>query len=969
MLSRTLVFTSLLLGTLGVPAAAQDFGIRPHLDWQTVETEHFVFHFPAEMRAWTLSVAERIEPIHDAVAAIVGYAPPQRTTVVVEDPFNLPNGSAYPILGAPAVYLWPTPAEPTDQTGNNRNWGEVLAVHEFAHVAHMSRPSRNRWQRLIWKLVPVQVGPITRKAPRWLFEGYATYIEGKLTGSGRPHGAWRPAVLRQWALEGKLPTYAQLNATGGYKAGSLAYLAGSAYLEWLIARQGDSSLVHLWRRMTARYPRTFDVAFAGVYGASPADLYGRFTAELTGKALHVEEELGPDTTGRGQIVQKLAWSTGDPALSRDGRLMAIVLRAQKKPSRVVVWRIDEPDTAAARKVREERERLQRRDPEDVPAVQPYPLPKTPIATLRPVEGRAHDDPRFFANGKRILVSRFEPRGDGSLRPDLFEWNIETKRLRRVTRGAGVRSGDPSPDGRSAVAVRCRGGICDVVGVDLPTGRLRVLAAGSPTRYFHRPRYSPDGRRIVVAVQDYGTPWRLALLDAAGGPLRTVDPDDGVNRHSPTFVATGDSLVYISERGGIPNVEALDLGTGATRTLTRVTGAAYAPEPSARERAVYFLSEYAGGLDLRRVVPDSSEPPAVVALSASLTPAAPVAREAGQTFAPRPVGAPHPYGLGPRGYRWLPGGAAATEGAFGTLLLGNSDPVGRLGWTLQGAYGERSTWRGGALAGEWRRFRPEVQGELFYVEHAPSRQEAGTFAPRALDVKYGGATLATQLTRDFGARRQVYRVGASLGQIRADTRDAERRQLAFAEFAGGRAFVRGTRYLSVGLDLHGAVGLTGSDAAGVAADWRRALVAARVALGDDSRAVAGSVTYGAVSRGANPLEAFVVGGARSPLVDPSVLSQRVAAPALPVGIVAGRELYAYRVTLAGGLPLEPFYAAYGTRGGFRDPFRLIGAERSLATPTLAFLRLPSARFQAGIAYTLDAPFKYKTRAYASVTYRP
>ena len=128
-------------------------------------------------------------------------------------------------------------------------------------------------------------GPIAVNGRRWLWEGYATYVEGRLTGTGRPHGVWRASLLRQLALEGQLPTYGALDATSGYKQGSHAYLVGSAYLEWLAGRYGDSTLVHLWRRMTANTTRSLDVAFAGVYGASPAELYGRFTAELTASAM------------------------------------------------------------------------------------------------------------------------------------------------------------------------------------------------------------------------------------------------------------------------------------------------------------------------------------------------------------------------------------------------------------------------------------------------------------------------------------------------------------------------------------------------------------------------------------------------------------------------------------------------------------------------------------------------------------
>src|SRR4051812_25211919 len=204
---------------------------RPHLEWRTVRTAHFTVHYPAEAEAWTLDLVPRLEAMHDEVAAAVGFAPPERITVVVEDPSAQTNGSAFPFLDEPVISLWPTPADPRSSIGSTRDPAEQLAVHELTHIAHLARPSRNPRRRRLTRLAPVRLGPVALRAPRWLAEGYATYVEGRLTGSGRPHSAIRAAVLRQWALEGKLPRYEQLSSSAGFQGGAMAYLAGSAFLE------------------------------------------------------------------------------------------------------------------------------------------------------------------------------------------------------------------------------------------------------------------------------------------------------------------------------------------------------------------------------------------------------------------------------------------------------------------------------------------------------------------------------------------------------------------------------------------------------------------------------------------------------------------------------------------------------------------------------------------------------------------
>ena len=92
-------------------------------------------------------------------------------------------------------------------------------------------------------------------------------------------------ILRQWAAHGRLPTYDQLDSDNRFLGMSMAYLSGSAYLEWLELRNGEGSLRRVWTRMTADRRRTFDAAFAGVFGESPERLYGEFTAALTAAAV------------------------------------------------------------------------------------------------------------------------------------------------------------------------------------------------------------------------------------------------------------------------------------------------------------------------------------------------------------------------------------------------------------------------------------------------------------------------------------------------------------------------------------------------------------------------------------------------------------------------------------------------------------------------------------------------------------
>ncbi|MDX1624169.1 MAG: hypothetical protein R3199_09325 [Gemmatimonadota bacterium] len=885
------------------------------------------------------------------MTAYVGYEPEERVTVIVDDPVSTPGGSAWP---GPVVLLHPTPPEPSSVIGTYRGWGELVTVHEMAHVAHIARPSRN--PRLRWLVRLVQI-PIVIPYPRWALEGYATLIEGRLTGGGRPHGVWRPAVLRTWALEGALPDYGELDGLEGFMGGHMAYLAGSAYLEWLVDRSGEESLPKVWRRATARRRRSFAEAFAGVLGAPPSELYGEFTVDVTERALAVEDAVQGAGIERGEWIQRLVGWSADPAVSPDGEHLAIVRRpAADEAAEVVVWSTA-PDTLAAEE-REERERALELDPEDVPAVQWRPRPKEAVARLGPVGGRGHSVPRWLPGGNSLLVVRWEGLGDGRLRPDLFEWRWRDGSLRRVTRGEAVREADPDPDGRTAVGTRCAGGTCDLVRIDLVSGEVALLAAGEvggPS--YHGARVGPGGR-IAVSVFEEGA-WRLALLHPEGRELRALVPAGAPVRFDAEW-AGADAVVAVSEAGGIHDLERIDVATGATRRLTRVVTAALSPAP-APDGGVFFLHLTSRGMDVRRVdgAPLEEGAPAI---DPGLVPARPAVPTEAPELSRRELPPARPYRPGWPAPLVLPAGTVGPAGWNGGLTLHGSDPIGRLRWAADAVWGSESAWRGGAAAVAWHGWRPEVTAHAFRARQRPSEQDLDGPPPAGLDVELTGGLLQARLRWAYGASRRSLRAGAAVVRLETPSLVGAARGHGFAEAAGAWLQTIGGWRLVERARLHAALGETDGEG------WARGLARIGLEIGRGEYALVVDALYGIADAGPDGFEAFAFGGSAPPHLDSALLSQRLHDPALPAGWGIGTRAASVRLAWRSGFG-ETYFRWTSAGESIGSWKRAMGSEVSLGSSPVPFLSIPEIDFALGVARLLDPPLDGETRLYGSLRYRP
>jgi Tol biopolymer transport system component len=899
----------LALGLSSAPQTAESqYQARSWLRWRTIEAGRFTVHAPMELESWARVVASKLPAIDSAVTRVVGFSPRQHIEIVIDDPFGIPNGSAWPLIDAPRMVLWATPPDSREDIGTFVSWADMLATHEFAHLAHLLRPTRNPLQSLIWKLAPVELGPLSRKAPRWVIEGYATYLEGIVTGSGRPNGAWRATILRQWAIEGALPAYSQLDAAGGMYGGEFAYLAGSSFIEWLTVRRGDSSLVALWRRMSARRDRGFADAFTGVYGEAPNILYGRFVADITAEAKQRQAALRGDS---GTMIQHLARETGGPAISRDGGRAAIMLASASRPGRVVIWRtIPEPDTLAARQDRA----LVASDSGDVAPYRPFPPARKPLATLHAVGNQPYQDPRFFSDG-RVLVWRNSASGEGTWKPDLYVWDPQRRSVRRITRGGNVRQGDPSPDGSTIAATRCGAGKCDLVLVDARTGSVTIAAEGSDARSFHRPRFSADGRTIAVSVHAEGF-WRIGLMDVASRSVRVITSD--TRSYVDPAYADDSTLLAAADESGAMNIVRLNTSGTVLGRVTAVSGAAVAPERNPADGSIWFLALHARGWDVRSTRGETS-----VAL-ASVRP-----RPVPHMLPAAAVGETRSYSPDRR-WVYFPGGSLVRDGASLTLGLANTDPAGKLELLIQSSKSLSPRSHNAPLEAitaslTSRRVTPVTLSVFALRQDGP------------LQYTLRGGAAAGEFTRRV--ERFSYRV-FNEGSVSLWQEDPLVPQAMRWLWSGGgtvsRSRFNNGRRTTGQLSLRGTYGRRDDSPIG-------SLIGVATVASTEVPITA-TAQFGVTDRGSP--EPFVIGGNPPTLAPPGVLVNAIAQPALSPFFI-GEKLETYRVAV-------PFFGArlYGWAGraftNVTPPLeRVVGAEWTGSIEAIPVLGTPAARATIGI----------------------
>lgn len=952
-----------------VLAAASFAGAQPaSAPWRTIETAHFRVHFPAPFEAWATRTASAIEAIHERVTDFIGYRPPKPIDVLIQDPDSEANGIAYPFLDRSVMVLWTSPPEAESGIGDYDEWMDLVTTHEMAHIVHLTRP-RNR-PGVLERLIPLPIGPVLLNSPRWLAEGYATVVEGALTGSGRPRSSYRAMVMRRFAIEGKLPSYGALSSTSGWLGGSMAYLVGSAYLEWLEENEGKGSLQRLWKRMASRRGGGFGTAFRAIFGRSPGDLYDRFRAEVTAGAIELEKELRAAGLAEGELWQRLDGGTVSPQVSPDGSKILARRDPKRGESFLAVWTIAETEEERrAVERRRQREEELGKDANEVAEKAVTPRPRKAKWKLPRSNGFSAANPRWMPDGRRVLFSRRAPDAGGVLRWDLYLWEIETGRVSRVTRGADIASSDPAPDGTWAAGVRGRYGATELVRVDLATGQTVTFQDAArprdPWAVWTHPRVSPDGRTIAAVLHSAGK-WRVVLVPDRGELREITMP--GFPAGPPAWSPDGSRLYAATDATGIWNLVSLDpSGAETPGSLTRVTGGALSPAPAPDGKSLFFLELTGKGIDLRRL----SLPAQALAPTAPAPKGLPVlpppAGQAPEPLRLSPAGSPRPYrALETQVLRFSSGFSMGPDGNSYALGVEGSDAVGRLAWTALAAAGNAAGPRGGSIAGAWLGLPVDLRFQVFSALEKPGRQRLVP-RPELDEERRGGFASASWGRPFFGGGT---RLEAGFGWTRVEPEDqGPKFDRALASVRAGTAFrrTRGDSGFALDLDLADSFGSTAG------ASWNQWRAGGRLSGITSPASLAVSARYGGTGGSPTRFDLFALGGSSSAILPPGLDRNRIESPALPAAVQIGPRFEAYRAELsASGSPLV-LYAermrAWSSGAEKPDWIRLEGIELRLERLIPADLTGPLSLYLGAARVRSREPRFDSTRGYAGLVYRP
>ncbi len=584
---------AVFLGAL-LPAAS-GAGNRSDLEWQTLQTEHFAVHFHQGAETTARRSAAIAEEIYPAITGLYDFQPKAPTHLIILDTDDYANGAAF--FYDDKIEIWATALE--FELRGTHQWLRDVIAHEFTHIVSLQAAQRmphvmpalylqgfgyeeeKRQDVLIGypNIIYSYPWPGTMMAA-WFAEGVSQYQTRDV------YNDWwdshRDMLLRAAALDGTLLTYDQMGGFGGTGLESeMIYNQGNSLVRFIAKQYGEEALETITKGLKSIWQIDMDRAFKAATGKDGGQLYAEWKASITAEYEALAAEIAP-TAIEGTVVSSGGYLNLYPAWQPETGALYWASNEGRDYGQLTLVKIEGGVSGAAGRAPSGRPAAAAGDGD----------------TPEPVSSGISTPLSISADGQLAFYSkRTDENPHGSRVNDIYvlELKAESSKEDRLTRA--LRAKDPaiSPDGSAIAAILNGDGTNQVVVLDREGNLLRTLTQSPHGTQYYTPRWSPDGRSILLATFR-GLSRDILLLDAETGAEQLL-VESAADERDPCFVPGENAILFASDRSGIFNIYRRDLTSGEVTQVTNLVGGAFYPAVAADGTLAF--SGFAGrGYDVR-----------------------------------------------------------------------------------------------------------------------------------------------------------------------------------------------------------------------------------------------------------------------------------------------------------------------------------------------------------------------------------
>ena len=560
-----IIFVLLLVNYTNSNSQSEGYN-HPELEWETIETEHFVVYYHQGLDRTPRIVAKIAEEIYEPVTSLYKFEPDGKVHIITKDTDDYSNGAAYYYDNK--IEIWATPMDFILR--GTHNWLRNVVTHEFTHIISMQRARKmpRRYPALYFQSIGYEkekrkdvlygfpnilisypyAGTVI---PMWFAEGLAQYGSNKF---GYDHwDSHRDMILRVGVLNNALLSLNEMGVFGKNSIGNEStYNQGYSLVRYIADKYGDEALDGFAKSLSSFFAVSFDHAVKKVLGISQNQLYNDWKTYIES---YYQDRIKIVTASevKGKILENEGSANIFPIWSPDGKSFAYLSNGGSDYLSFTGLYISSLN-----------ERNQ----------------KFLISGVSSSMSWSRD-------GKKILYSKIEKWKNDSHYNDIYIYDIDSEKEIRLTEGMRAIYPAFSPDSEKLSFVNGSDGNYNLAVMDIETKKIKYLTNFTNGMEIYQSSWSPDGDKIVFCISKDNSR-DIAIIDSDGENMEYLLCGKEDER-DPFFSPDGKKIYFSSDLTGIFNIYTYDIESGSIMQVTNVLGGAFMP--SVNEKGQLICSLY------------------------------------------------------------------------------------------------------------------------------------------------------------------------------------------------------------------------------------------------------------------------------------------------------------------------------------------------------------------------------------------